>query len=78
MKFAKEKSCFVIEIDPKIGFLREDKEDLQTGTADKDQLEKAKIRQENIDGLKHFFQKEIIDSRFTNSCIALSSTMIIL
>lgn len=48
LKVAKEKNCFVIEIDPKIGELTEN-EDLN------------EIQKKNVDSLSHFFNKDIIE-----------------
>lgn len=59
MKFAKKNKCFVIEIDPKVGFLKD--EMLEEPQNNKDLASKNEIVNRNIGNLSHFYDSEIID-----------------
>jgi lipid II:glycine glycyltransferase (peptidoglycan interpeptide bridge formation enzyme) len=54
---AASENCFVIEIDPKIGFV---KTNVPGDIQDPSQKEKFDLVQKNIDGLSHFFDPEIL------------------
>lgn len=58
-KAAYENNCFVIEIDPKVGFLKE--EILEEDIKDKSQQQKQDVINKNIQGLSHFYNNDIID-----------------
>ena len=59
VEFARSKNCFVVEIDPKVGFLREEKREVEN--VDSDLREKNEIINKNIENLAHFYNPEILD-----------------
>ncbi|MBD3280425.1 peptidoglycan bridge formation glycyltransferase FemA/FemB family protein [Candidatus Dojkabacteria bacterium] len=58
VKLAKEQNCFAVEIDPKIGYLRDEKLDLPEN--DKDLRAKNEVVNKNIEKLAHFYNEEIV------------------
>ncbi|MBN1331939.1 peptidoglycan bridge formation glycyltransferase FemA/FemB family protein [Candidatus Dojkabacteria bacterium] len=59
LQFAKSHNCFVIEIDPKIGYLRD--EVLPISEGDEDLRKKNEIVNRNIKNLSHFYNPEILE-----------------